>query len=98
MSDLWDNLKPYRDPLSGRMLMRPVGQRVSVKKHAYNGTILGIVQTRKRNPETGRREPPGGRYEVEHDNGEVCLWPWHALEMETPLEALAKMVETGGKL
>ena len=82
-TDLWshDPKKPYQDPLSGRMLTRPIGQRVCVKGHAFNGVI--------RNKVHGKREMQV--YQVEHDNGEVLDWPWHALKDESPMEALAKM-------
>jgi hypothetical protein len=81
--DLWDNSKPYQDPLTGRILSRAVGDRVAVKGHAFNGVILDKVKS-KRNPQF---------YRVEHDNGDVQDWPWQAVSGECPLEALAKMAE-----
>ena len=91
MRDFWDPTNAWRDPLSGRRLTRPVGQRVCVKNHPFNGVIVGIVNSRIRDPATGRREPPGAKYQVEHDNGEILRWPWHAVSNECPLEALGKM-------
>ena len=93
LMDLWDNSKPYSDPLLGRILTRPAGQRVAVRGHSFNGTILRVVHGETVNPHNGRRQPRGSWYEVEHDNGDIKRWSGARVSSECPLEALAKMAK-----